>query len=106
MLKYTQDYKIIAKNAKENSYALNQNDALDLLVILLSWNSHMKDMYTLARVLYYVVHGNDNIISYDGNQHTLRYVEFFKKYMRNHAMLIYQESIIDKRKALSDPDLL
>lgn len=88
-------YNRIIKNAIKHNYVLNQRDALDLLVIMMSWNNHMKDMYTLARMLYYIFNGNDNIISYDGNQHTLNYVEFFERYMNKDTKLIYYQSLLD-----------
>lgn len=107
ILTHTKEYNRIVKNAKQHNFILNQHDALDLLVVLMSWNNHMKDMYTLARMLYYILHGGDNIISYDGNQHTLNYVEFFKTYMSKDTDLLYNQSLIDKKnkKYLNIPKL-
>ncbi len=61
---------------------------------LLKWGSHVKDLYTLARMLFYVDKVN-NIVSYDGASHTKVYAEFFKKYMK--ASLTYKESHIHQQ---------
>lgn len=105
LLNNTKIYDKVIKNAKQHNYILNQHDAIDLLITLTSWTTHLKDMYTLARILYYIIHGNNNIVSYDGNQHTLNYVEFFEKYMDKTIELLHQQSILNKnsKKYLTIP---
>ncbi len=63
---------------------------LDMYAIsyaLLKWGSHVKDLYTIARMLFYLDRTN-NIISYDGSAHSKTYASFFKTYM--HAKLIHK----------------
>jgi hypothetical protein len=55
---------------------------------LLIWGSHVKDLYTLARMLHYLDKSN-NIISYDGAAHSKTYALFFKKYMK--GKLLHKE---------------
>ncbi len=55
---------------------------------LLKWGSHVKDLYTIARMLFYLDKSN-NIISYDGAAHSKTYALFFKRYMK--ATLLHRE---------------
>jgi hypothetical protein len=55
----------------------------DLAIIhrcLLLWLSHLKDIYTLARMLYFMNKSNV-IMSYDGDYHTQLYNHFFVNYL-------------------------
>lgn len=73
---------------------ITDNDAIRFGYALLDWGSHLKDLYTLARILYYV-DKSDNIVSYDGAFHTKVYADFFHKYMK--ASLIYKDNHITQR---------
>jgi hypothetical protein len=75
---------------------------------LLKWGSHVKDLYTIARMLVYLDKLN-NIISYDGAAHSKTYVTFFKTYMK--AKVVYkenhykQETLLQKLKIKPVPQL-
>lgn len=56
---------------------------------LLKWGSHVKDLYTLARMLYYIDKSN-HILSYDGAVHSDTYARFFRKYMK--AKTLHKEN--------------
>lgn len=49
---------------------------------LLLWLSHIKDIYTISRMLYYLRKTN-LLMSYDGDYHTQVYARFFRTYYPN-----------------------
>jgi hypothetical protein len=73
---------------------------------LLIWGSHVKDLYTIARML---LDKSNNIISYDGAAHSKTYAMFFKTYMK--AKVVYkenhfkQETLLQKLKIKPVPQL-
>jgi hypothetical protein len=73
---------------------ITDNDVIGFGHALLDWGCHIKDLYTLARMLFYV-NKSDNIVSYDGAFHTKVYADFFKKYMK--ASLTYKDNHITQR---------
>lgn len=77
-------YAELPKSQKEPG----MTDLHTLANALLKWGSHVKDLYTLARMLFYLDKSN-NIISYDGAAHSKTYALFFKKYMK--AKLLHRE---------------
>lgn len=89
--------KVFNKTMKRmrDTHQIYKNDTIDILMALISWTTHIKDMYTLSRMLYYVSQGAQHIVSYDGNQHTLNYVEFFNHYAQDIAIPMYHQSIIE-----------
>ena len=72
---------------------LTYENASAIAFALLKWGSHVKDLYTLARMIYYV-DKTDNILSYDGVLHSETYADFFKNYMK--AKVIYKENHVAK----------
>jgi hypothetical protein len=76
---------------------LTLENITDITVTLLNWGSHVKDLYTLARMLYYIDR-TDNILSYDGAFHSKTYAEFFEKYMK--AKIIYEENHVKNKSFL------
>jgi hypothetical protein len=67
---------------------------------LLKWGSHVKDIYTIARMLFYLDKSN-NIISYDGAAHSKTYATFFKTYMK--AKVVHKENHYRKTIFSSTP---
>lgn len=74
----------ILKNEK-----ISRLDKYRIIYGLLQWGSHLKDLYTLARMLYYF-DKTKNIISYDGAAHSKTYAYFFSTYMN--AQVHHKES--------------
>lgn len=71
---------------------------LDILAnALLKWGSHVKDLYTIARMLFYL-DKSSNIISYDGAAHSRTYAMFFKTYMK--AKVVYKENHFQQKTLL------
>jgi hypothetical protein len=92
--------KVFNKTMKrmKDTHQMYKNDTIDILTTLISWTTHVKDMYTLSRMLYYISQGSQNIVSYDGNQHTLNYVEFFNNHAQDIAVPLYNQSIIENKR--------
>ena len=55
---------------------ITQQDKYRIFYGLLEWGTHLKDLYTLARILYFF-DKTDTIISYDGAAHSKTYAYFF-----------------------------
>ena len=77
-------HKLILKQGN-----ITKLDKYRIYFALLQWGVHLKDLYTLARMLYYFDKTN-NIISFDGAAHSRIYANFFKKYMD--AKIIHKEN--------------
>ena len=75
---YDKSHYHLFHTQKNNYY----NDILNVFNCLLLWLSHLKDVYTICRMLYYM-NKNRVIISYDGDYHTQIYNKFFTKYYPN-----------------------
>lgn len=71
--------RYITNHKKETKQKLD--DVVTLANALLIWGSHVKDLYTIARMLSYLDSSN-NLISYDGAAHSKTYSHFFVKYMK------------------------
>ncbi len=93
-----QHYNVHKFNTRQNEYYI--------AIALFEWSFHIKDLYTIARMLQYIDKTN-NIISYDGAAHSRIYANFFKKYMK--AKVVYkenhsnQETLLQKLKFTSVP---
>jgi hypothetical protein len=74
---------------------LSASDVNVVALTLLKWGSHLKDLYTIARMLYYL-DTSKNIVSYDGVWHSRVYASFFKQFMS--ARIIYKEAHIKENK--------
>ncbi len=83
-------YDVFMTMSKKITY----NDIVGFGYALLDWGCHIKDLYTLARMLFYI-NKSDNIVSYDGAFHTKVYADFFKKYMK--ASLTYKKNNINQK---------
>ncbi len=83
-------YNMYKFNTRQNEYYIAN--------ALFAWSSHIKDLYTIARMLQYIDKTN-NIISYDGAAHSRIYANFFKKYMK--AKVLHKENHY-KRTLFSD----
>lgn len=97
LLHETSDYD----NSVANIMKMKRIDAEDALYILhglLLWFSHLKDMYTLCRVLYYI-DKTGTVVTYDGADHTQTYKRFFTNYLED-TKLIHQHNMSKKKKAL------
>lgn len=85
----TKSYDKAMSNYKLKNGKLTWQDKYHMFYGLLKWESHLKDLYTLARMLYYFDKTN-HIISYDGGAHSKTYAYFFSTYMN--AQVQYKES--------------
>jgi hypothetical protein len=81
-------YNVAMKHYNEKKQ-LSAVGSVALFNALLLWGSHLKDLYTIARMLYYFDR-TDNIISYDGASHSKVYASFFKEYIN--AKVIHKEN--------------
>lgn len=90
LMKENNAYNVFMSMSRKITY----NDIVGFGYALLDWGSHVKDLYTLARMLFYV-NKTDNIVSYDGAFHTKTYADFFKKYMN--ASLTYKDNHITQK---------
>jgi hypothetical protein len=95
--KYSKYDKAVSNIKKDNNNKYIHYDELFVLETLLAWTSHLKDVYTLSRMLYYIIKGHHNIVSYDGYAHTKRYVKFFKNYIDD-TEHVYTKSVINAKK--------
>jgi hypothetical protein len=87
--KKTKMYDIAMSNFIVKKGKLSRVDKYRIFHGLLEWGCHVKDLYTLARMMYYFDKTN-NLISYDGAAHSKVYAYFFSTYM--HAQLQHKES--------------
>ncbi len=94
MKKYKKYDKVMQHFIQTN--ALSASDVDVIALTLLKWGSHLKDLYTIARMLHYF-DKSKNIVSYDGVWHSKVYASFFKQFMS--ARIIYKETHI-KENAL------
>jgi hypothetical protein len=80
----TKSYDKAMSNYKLKNGTITRQDKYQMFYGLLEWGSHLKDLYTLARMLYYF-DKTKNIISYDGAAHSKTYAYFFSTYMNAHV---------------------
>lgn len=74
------------------THIVNKEDALDIFYTLLLWTSHLKDIYTLSRILFYKRNKDAKIvITYDGASHTMTYKRFFTEYVEN-VYIIHEDN--------------
>ncbi len=64
-------------NVEQKDYT---EDMLNVLNNLLIWLSHLKDIYTICRMLFYM-HKTHIVMSYDGDYHSQVYKFFFTEYL-------------------------
>lgn len=88
-------YNTAVKNILKNNNNIHY-DELVVLQTIIAWTSHLKDIYTLSRMLYYIIKGHKNIVSYDGYAHTQKYVNFFMNYLDD-TEHVYTHSIIQSK---------
>ncbi len=74
-------YNVYKFHTRQNEYYIAN--------ALFEWSFHIKDLYTIARMLQYIDKTN-NIISYDGAAHSRVYARFFKTYIK--AKVVYKEN--------------
>jgi hypothetical protein len=87
--KKTKVYDKAMSNYIDKGGKISKLDKYKIFYGLLMWGVHVKDLYTLARMLYYF-DKTDNIVSYDGAAHSKVYAYFFSTYMQ--AQLLHKES--------------
>jgi hypothetical protein len=94
--KETMDYdKCIRNILKIGHVDVHKEDALEIFYALLLWTSHLKDIYTLSRMLFYIRNkGAKTVVAYDGASHTMTYKRFFIEFVDN-VMLIHEDNHID-----------
>lgn len=95
MMKQHYKFDTVMLNVKKNKNLTLEEEQI-LADALFYWNFHVKDLYTIARMLQYLERTN-NIISYDGVLHSKRYAYFFSKYMK--AKGIHQVNNIQKSQS-------
>jgi hypothetical protein len=97
IIKTNQEYNDVMKRARHNA-KLTQEDESVILGTLMAWLTHITDMYTLARMLYYIDKRDANVfVSYAGATHTLHYLMFFMAYIQGSTMVHYQPESESKR---------
>lgn len=95
--KETMDYDNYVRKIVKTGGDVHKEDALEIFYALLLWTSHLKDIYTLSRMLFYMCkNARTTIITYDGASHTMTYKEFFMKYVDD-VTLSHEDNHIDNR---------
>jgi hypothetical protein len=95
LMQETNDFNITTKKIKIQT-TISREDALIVFHTLLLWLSHVKDIYTLARILYYLDKTN-TIISYDGGMHSMIYKRFFTDYIKG-TKLLYEVNKLNAKR--------
>lgn len=88
------------KMMKKLSYC-DSYDKLYVHETLLAYMTHLMDIYTIARMMYYIrTSDSKSIVSYAGATHSGAYMQFFQKYWAKEATVIHQhvESVHAKSK--------
>lgn len=90
--------KIFKRNSTGTSLTYQEESVV--FDTLMAWFTHIMDMYTLARMMYYIEKGDSSLfVSYAGSLHTLNYLMFFMVYLEGSEMIHYQpESNVTKSK--------
>lgn len=78
----TKDYNEYIKHKDKNKNATDQNGSV--FYTLLLWMTHIMDMYTLSRILYYMYteKKSHTVVVYAGADHTFAYTRFFLNYKK------------------------
>jgi hypothetical protein len=78
---YVYDYaKERKKFIKEQKLGTEAPFVVD--IVIKKWLTHLMDIYSIARILYYIEKGTQkNIVSYTGANHAYSFTNFFKNYI-------------------------
>lgn len=101
IVKNTKEYDSVIKRATDkDAQQLTEDEEIVIANTLMAWFTHIADMYTLARMLYYMEKGDASVfVSYAGALHTLHYMMFFMAFIKGSTMIHYHpESKTNKNK--------
>lgn len=90
LVKIYKPYKQALERLQKNQISQEDEDTVFMTILL--WLALVTDMYTLARMLYYIEKGDTKLfMTYTGSYHTHEYMNFFLNYLPASQLNYYQD---------------